>query len=312
MSLIATIFHDGILDIDDNCPFNNDTNQNDSDNDGIGDPCDDDDDNDGVLDVDDNCPYIAGSINGCPIDLPADNFSIETLTETCVNSNNAQIIITAIANYNYEASLTYNGNSVSLPNTTFTQNLTIDSLDSGSYYLCVSIPSENYEQCFTLNIDAPANLTGDSNVTENFYSVDLSGATEYTIAINNQEFILNAPTDTTVVTFEHELTALENEIVITTEKTCQGSFEETILLDSEKQFVVYPNPTNKNIFISLLSSEEKATLQVFDISGKLVKNQELNLPLQNREIELQSLQSGVYIINLVTNKEVFKTRIIKE
>lgn len=47
---------DGIPDYRDNCPTIYNPDQADLDNDGLGDVCDDDDDNDGVFDVDDNCP----------------------------------------------------------------------------------------------------------------------------------------------------------------------------------------------------------------------------------------------------------------
>lgn len=50
---------DTVLNAFDNCVAVTNTNQLDTDNDGFGDACDDDDDNDGVLDENDNCPLIA-------------------------------------------------------------------------------------------------------------------------------------------------------------------------------------------------------------------------------------------------------------
>ncbi len=50
--------NDGVLDINDNCQFQANSNQDDNENDGIGDACDNDDDNDFVLDGYDNCPLI--------------------------------------------------------------------------------------------------------------------------------------------------------------------------------------------------------------------------------------------------------------
>ena len=49
---------DGIPDADDNCPLDFNPDQTDTDDDGLGDACDEDDDNDGVLDGDDNCQFI--------------------------------------------------------------------------------------------------------------------------------------------------------------------------------------------------------------------------------------------------------------
>ena len=50
---------DGVRDLDDSCPYRSNPDQRDSDLDGIGDACDADSDNDGILNQADNCPFDA-------------------------------------------------------------------------------------------------------------------------------------------------------------------------------------------------------------------------------------------------------------
>ncbi|MCK5195620.1 MAG: thrombospondin type 3 repeat-containing protein, partial [Desulfobulbaceae bacterium] len=61
--------NDGIIDSDDNCPSTSNADQTDSDGDGLGDICDEDDDGDGVADTNDNCPL---TVNTDQADLDAD------------------------------------------------------------------------------------------------------------------------------------------------------------------------------------------------------------------------------------------------
>lgn len=79
---------DGIVDDEDNCPLVSNPDQEDSDNDGIGDVCEEDMDGDGIPDDEDNCPEVAnpdqedsdgdGAGDACdPTTVPQDKANIE-------------------------------------------------------------------------------------------------------------------------------------------------------------------------------------------------------------------------------------------
>ena len=85
---------DGISDDKDNCVYNSNKDQIDSDNDRLGDVCDPDDDNDGVLDRFDQCPTLAETKNGyndndgCPEDeslIDRDGDLVPDIRDKCPN-----------------------------------------------------------------------------------------------------------------------------------------------------------------------------------------------------------------------------------
>ena len=79
--------------------------------------------------------------------------------------------------------------------------------------------------------------------------------------------------------------------------------------------VVYPNPTRGNVTIAYTSIDNSDyTLNIFDMSGRLVDSYVLNAieGFNQKELNLESLVKGTYIVSLKGNGLVTQTRLILE
>ena len=85
----------------------------------------------------------------------------------------------------------------------------------------------------------------------------------------------------------------------------------TNYFQNEELFRIYPNPTNGLLNIRINNYVGKVNIQVVDINGRTVseiKNEDFNT---EKEINLNSLQSGIYIVKITGDDLNFTQKVIK-
>ena len=80
----------------------------------------------------------------------------------------------------------------------------------------------------------------------------------------------------------------------------------TASIDDQNQLniSIYPNPTNDKLFIQGLSSSSRVS--IYNVLGKLVLSQTIS-----KEIDVNNLQSGIYIIKIVDEQKEIVRKFIK-
>ena len=76
---------------------------------------------------------------------------------------------------------------------------------------------------------------------------------------------------------------------------------------------VYPNPTESNVWIDLgkTKSVENLNLSIFDMNGRLLKNNNISFNNSPISINVNELKSGIYIIQLKDNTNIiYKDKLI--
>ena len=268
-----------------------------------------DTDGDGVADINDNCPDTPeGSVvdlNGCVLfSLPVNNYSVKTVSASCIGSNNGKIAVSASnTSYTYQLGISGVETTYSLSSDN-EHSILLEDLEVGVYTINISIAEqEGYLQSFEAKISEPDPLQG--KVQIDYFSksaqLNLSGSEVYYIEVNGVMMASHSNY------FSAPLKAGKNVIKVTTPLDCQGVFEEVLFLSEKLRY--FPNPVANDLNITIPGSDEEIALEVFSDSGsnmyrgthKIGASRTIQLPMGR-------FKSGLYIVTGIgkTVNESFK------
>ena len=80
---------------------------------------------------------------------------------------------------------------------------------------------------------------------------------------------------------------------------------------SDDKISVFPNPANKTITISNSENINISEITIVDLNGRIIKTQKFS-NISNIEISLTDLTSGIYLMNINTDKGIVTKKIVKE
>jgi len=228
--------------------------------------------------------------------LASTNFKLQVESNSCIGKKTGKISAT-ITNTNYAYQVTVTGvnsysNTQTVPVGTGTWSIT--GLEKGKYTICFAIASEpTQKQCFDVEVTEPDPLSVYAKVDNSIGIVNLAmlGAKNYNVSVNGKATLVTSSNFSTILP-----TGL-NSISVTTDKDCQGVYQQEIFI-SEKAFI-YPNPTFGVLHIFVGGTENTISYTLTDLSGATVKKANLSVgETREVEVDLSGIPQGNYIINI--------------
>ena len=85
--------------------------------------------------------------------------------------------------------------------------------------------------------------------------------------------------------------------------------------DLEHKIAIFPNPTNGMTTIEVNGAvNEQASIEIYDLMGRKIYSEEMNASQYFAEsfIDLSEINSGTYIVKIITNQRVYTKELIKQ
>ena len=272
----------------------------------------DDSDNDGIVDSKDQCPDTpSGSkvdVTGCQIfELPVNNFKVEVGSATCIGTSDGVIDLSVEdASYDYTVTITGKEN-VTITGTNTTGSVT--GLSKGTYEVCFTVDGQSgYQQCFEVVVGEPPALTAfiDIDNDNRTTSIQMTGSKQYNVTINGVK------QKVTGNIFQANLSTGLSIIRVETDLECQGFVEKEVFISEDIHY--YPNPTQSDVKVHVGGQDTRVKVSVFSEKGDLIytRYQDIADISRRTNIDLTNQITGTYIV-ILESKTVRQTfKVIRE
>ncbi len=236
--------------------------------------------------------------------LPDSNFMVAVTSASCRGSANGSISIKAQEPLNYIITMTGPGGfNKSL---SFTDSLSVNSLDTGAYNVCIGISGNStFQRCYSLTVTEPKLLSAYSvvNQTSRTVTIDLAGANIYYVNLNGKTYQTNANQLTL------PLNNGANQMQIYTDKLCQGVIQKELDMNV---VTVYPVPFTDVLNIDLGGSKAlTAGITITDSFGKIVYNKQAINNNGKLQLDVSNLMTGAYVLKLTLNSTSVVFKVLK-
>lgn len=206
------------------------------------------------------------------------------------------------------------GNSLgvgNIPSTTTPQQITTDVWKDFSAGPSVSFAIKNNGTLWAWGNNAFGQL-GDGTTTNQLFPIQIGTSTNWETVETNGYTTIATRSDGTVWAWGSNYyggfgngTYSDSNIPIQITNICVETLANTTF-EKDTVFSLYPNPAKDLVTIAYDLNIEKATVEVYDISGRSIN--QYYLPSTNGELQLNtsSYQSGVYIVVVKENNTILQ------
>jgi len=234
--------------------------------------------------------------------LALNNFQVSATSVTCKGANDGSINIKATGNFNYTATITGNDLNKTI---TFTTSAAVNNLVPGTYNICIAVPeNSNYQQCYSLVITEPQDLSVYSTINDADRTITLAmaGGDKYNIQLNGAFY------STSESSITLPLADGNNNLVVTTDKLCQGTQQKMINISGKMS--PYPVPFQNTLYLNLGNTvSDNVAIEINDVStGKQVYSKQFGSQAGVLQMDVTGLGYGVYVLHLKmgNSEKIFK------